>query len=482
MKYQMYINGQWTDAVSGEYYEDYNPYTGEVYAEVANGGAADTKLAIDAAAAALPAWKAVPAVEKRKMLIKLAEIIERRGPELIEALRDETGCTFAVCMMQIAQGAEYVREAASEVHDVHGQIFPSESPDTVNMMWRQPLGVVGSIAPWNATLLLGCRGIAQPLAFGNTLVFKTSADSSVSGGVMIAQMIEEAGFPAGVFNLVTNGPGRSGEIGDVLTSDDRVKGITFTGSTAVGKHLSVQCAEHFKRFHSELGGNCPMVILKDADIDYAVNAASFGRYAHQGQICMGTKRCVVVQDVADEFIEKMVAKAQTLQIGNPAIPSVFIGPLINQSQMDILEKQMARAREQGAKILCGGKKSEGLVYETTVLVMTEDMDIAHEEVFGPVANIIVAKDEDDAVRIANDTEYGLTSAVMSNDLIKAWDVAERLEAGCCHINDSTLIDNPHAPFGGTKASGSGKNGYAAIDELTEVRWVTIQKKPAQYPF
>ncbi len=481
MKYQMYINGQWTDAVCGEFYEDYNPYTGEVYAEVANGGAEDAKLAIDAAEAAFPAWKDTPAVEKRKLLIKAAEILESRKDEYVRALQEETGTALPIAMFQIMNGPEFLREAASQVHDVHGQMFPSESPDTVNMMWRQPMGVVGCISPWNAALLLGLRAIAFPLAYGNTVVFKTSADSSMTGGVMIAQVMEEAGFPAGVFNLVTNGPGRSGGIGDLLTSDDRVRCITFTGSTAVGKQLAVQCAEHFTRFCSELGGNCPLIILNDADVDYAVNAAVFGRYIHQGQICMGTKRFVVEEGIADEFLEKLVVRAKALKYGDPTDPTTIIGPLINQSQMDILINQVETARKQGAKILCGGQE-HGLVYEPTVLIMTEDMDIAHEEVFGPVSNVIIAKDEEDAVRIANDTQYGLSSGIITKDFVKAWEIAERLEAGCCHINDCTMGDDSHAPLGGMKASGSGKNGFMAINEFTEVRWVTIQKKPAQYPF
>ncbi len=481
MKYQMFINGQWTDAVSGEYYEDYNPYTGEVFAEVANGGAEDAKLAIDAAAAAFPAWKDTPAVEKRKLLIKAAEILESRSNEFAAVIRDETGGTLPLCFAQLRDAPEFLREAASQVHDVHGQIFPSESPDTVNMMWRQPMGVVGCISPWNAALLLGMRAIVFPLAYGNTVVFKTSADSSVVG-VMITQVMEEAGFPAGVINLVTNGPGRSGEIGDVLTSDDRVRCITFTGSTSAGQHLAVQCAEHFTRFCSELGGSCPLIVLNDADVDYAVGAAAFGRFIHQGQICMGTKRVVVEEGIADEFLEKMTAKVKSYGYGNPAEPTTIVGPLINQTQMDILVDQVETARKQGAKILCGGKIAEGLVYEPTVLVMTEDMDISQQEVFGPVANIIIAKDADDAVRIANGTQFGLSSAVITKDFIKAWDIAEQLEAGCCHINDTTMGDNVHAPLGGMKASGSGKNGFMAINEFTEVRWVTIQKKPAQYPF
>jgi len=481
MKYQMYINGQWTDAISGEYYEDYNPYTGEVYAEVANGSAEDAKKAIDAAQAAFPAWKDVPPEEKRKMLYRAADIMDRRADEFAEALQKETGAAVPFSLFQRKNGPEFLREAAGMVHNVHGQMFPAESPDTVNMMWRQPMGVIGCIAPWNAAMLLGLRAISFPLACGNTVVYKTSEASSVVGGVMIAQVMEEAGFPAGVFNLVTNGPGRSTEIGDVLTSDDRVRNITFTGSTGVGQHLAIQCAEHFKRFCSELGGNCPLIILDDADLDYAVKAATFGRFIHQGQICMGTKRFVVEKGIADAFLEKLVERVKTLKYGDPTDPDTIIGPLINQQQMDKLIDQVETARKQGAKILCGGQNHD-LIYEPTVLVMTEDMDIAHEEVFGPVANVIIAEDPEDALRIANDTQFGLSSAIITADFPKAWEIAERLEAGICHINDCTMGDDPHAPLGGMKASGTGKNGFMAIEEFTEVRWVTLQKRPAEYFF
>ncbi len=481
MKYQMYINGKWTDAVSGEVYDDYNPFTGEVYAQVANGGEADAKLAVDAAQAAFPAWKDFPPTERRKLLNRAADILESRKEEIILALQEETGATMPICMFQIKNGPEFLREAAAQVENVHGAMFPAESPDCVNMMWRQPMGVVGCISPWNAALLLGLRAIAFPLACGNTVVFKTSEASSVVGGVMIAQAMEEAGFPAGVFNLVTNGPGRSGEIGDVLTGDDRVRCITFTGSTAAGQQLSIQCATNFKRFCSELGGNCPLIILNDADLEYAVNAAAFGRYIHQGQICMGTKRLVVEEGIADSFLEKFVEKAKTLKFGDPTEPDTIIGPLINASQMDKLKRQIETAKSQGAKILCGGQ-AHGLVYEPTVLVMTEEMDIAHEEVFGPVANVIIAQDAEDALRIANDTQYGLSSGIITKDVVKGWKLAERLQAGCCHINDCTMGDDPHAPLGGMKASGSGKNGFMAIEEFTDVRWVTLQKEPAEYPF
>lgn len=480
-KYDMYINGEWIPAISGEYYDDMNPYTGEVYAEVANGSAADVTKAVDAAAAAFPLWKDVQPSEKRKLFIKAAEILESRSDEIARILAEETGAAQPFAKFQVATGPEFLREAASQVYMVQGEIIPSDLPGQTGMVWRQPVGVVGSISPWNAALLLALRAVVFPIAYGNTVVLKTSEASSVAGGVVIAQIFEEAGFPAGVLNLVTTGPGRSSQVGDVLTSDKRVRRITFTGSTNVGRHLAQQCAENLKKICLELGGSCPLIILNDADLDLAVDAATFGRFMHQGQVCMSTKRIIVEEGIADQFISRFTKKVSSLKCGNPLDEDTIIGPLINQAQMNTLLKQMDRAKEQGAKILCGGGH-ERLIYDPTVQIISEDMDIAHEEVFGPVANILIAKDADDAVRIANDTNYGLSSGVITADTLKAVDIAEKLEAGCCHINDSTLHDDPHAPLGGMKDSGYGRNGMHAIDEFTEVRWVTVQRKPRTYLF
>jgi acyl-CoA reductase-like NAD-dependent aldehyde dehydrogenase len=330
-------------------------------------------------------------------------------------------------------------------------------------------------------MLLALRAVSFPIAYGNTVVLKTSEASSIAGGIMLAEVFEEAGFPAGVFNVITNGPGGSSAIGDVLTSDERVRRITFTGSTEIGRHLAIQCAEKLKKICLELGGNCPLIILADADVDYAVNAAAFGRFMHQGQVCMNTKRMIVERPIAEEFITKLTVKAQSLKYGDPREPETIIGPLINEAQLNKLVAQVEQARVQGARITTGGQ-SHGLVFEPTVLVMTEDMDIAHDEVFGPVANVIIADDDKDALRIANATNFGLSSGIITKDTLKAWDYAEKIEAGCCHINDSSLGDETHAPLGGMKDSGWGKNGLMALEEFTEVRWVTLQRKPRKFLF
>ena len=480
--YSMYINGEWVEAESGRLYDDMNPYTGEVFARVADGGAPEAKKAVDAAHEAFPDWSSFSPNERRKLLFRVADLVEKRMDEFSRTLAMETGAAMPFARFQAFTGPEFLREAASQVFEVSGKIFPSQTPKTtVSMMWRQPAGVVASISPWNAAMLLALRGISYPLAYGNTLVHKSSEASSVAGGVLLAEVFEEAGLPKGVLNVITNGPGKSQEIGDVWTSDERVSRINFTGSTEVGRHLTVQAAQNMKKIGCELGGSCPLIVLDDADIDYAVNAATFGRFMHQGQVCMNTKRMILEKGIAKEFTEKLTTRARALKYGNPLDHDTIIGPLINQSQIDKLKKQVARALEQGAQITCGGTY-ERLVYHPTVLVLTEDMDLAQEEAFGPVACILIAEDAEHALKIANDTKFGLSGAVISKDVSKAWELAERINSGVVHINASTLADETHAPLGGTKLSGWGKNGFMAIEEFTEVRWATFNKKPVHFPF
>ena len=482
-EYRMYINGEWIDASSGETFEDYNPYTGEVFAKVASARKEDARKAIDAAAAAFPAWSQTPPGERRMYFLKAADILEKKQKDILTVLNEETGCTFGFAMFQLMFTPGLLREAAAQVHAVTGEIIPADLPGAFFMAWRQPVGVVAGIAPWNAPLILSLRAFVLPLAYGNTTVLKPSSQSPVSGGIIFAEVFEEAGFPKGVFNVVTNGPGYADEVGDELIEDPRVRRLSFTGSTEIGRQLAEKAGRHIKRIALELGGSDPVIILRDADIDYAVNAATFGRFNHQGQICMSSKRIIVEKPVAEEFIEKFVKKAQGLKVGDPREPDTIIGPLINQVQLDKLSSQVEDATKKGAKLLCGGK-SEGLCYYPTVFTnVTADMRVLREEVFGPVAPVIVVEDADEAVRVANDTVYGLSAGVITRDSLKGLAVAEKLESGMVHINDSSIGDEPQVPFGGMKESGYGRHGgRAAIDEFTELRWITIQRTPRLYPW
>jgi len=482
-EYKMYINGEWVDALDRAMYDDYNPYTGEVFARVPSGKRGDARRAIEAAAAAFPAWSNTLPAERQALFLKAADILQKKQNEIVTILAEETGCTFGFAMFQTMFTPGLLREAASQVHNPIGEIIPADLPGAFYMAIRQPVGVVAGIAPWNAPLILSLRAICLPIAYGNTAVLKPSMESSVSGGVVIAEIFHEAGFPKGVLNLVTNGPGGSGEVGDELIENPRVRRINFTGSTSVGRQLAEKAGRHLKRVALELGGQNPLVILRDADVDYAVNAAAFGAFLHQGQICMSVRRIIVEKPIAREFTEKFVKKISAFKVGNPKEPDTIIGPLINKQQFSQVKGNVDAAVRDGAKILCGGK-AEGLCYHPTVLTNVKPgTPFAREETFGPVVSVIEVENEEEAVRAANETAYGLSAGVITRDFVKGLAVAERIETGIVHINDQSVHDEPQVPFGGVKDSGWGRfGGRAALEEFTELRWISMQRTPRQYPF
>jgi len=482
-EYKMYINGEWVDALDRAMYDDYNPYTGEVFARVPSGKRGDARRAIEAAAAAFPAWSNTLPAERQALFLKAADILQKKQNEIVTILAEETGCTFGFAMFQTMFTPGLLREAASQVHNPIGEIIPADLPGAFYMAIRQPVGVVAGIAPWNAPLILSLRAICLPIAYGNTAVLKPSTESSVSGGVVIAEIFHEAGFPKGVLNLVTNGPGGSGEVGDELIENPRVRRINLTGSTSVGRQLAEKAGRHLKRVSLELGGQNPLVILRDADVDYAVNAAAFGAFLHQGQICMSVRRIIVEKPIAREFTEKFVKKISAFKVGNPKEPDTIIGPLINKQQFSQVKGNVDAAVRDGAKILCGGK-AEGLCYHPTVLTNVKpSTPFAREETFGPVVSVIEVENEEEAVRAANETAYGLSAGVITRDFVKGLAVAERIETGIVHINDQSVHDEPQVPFGGVKDSGWGRfGGRAALEEFTELRWISMQRTPRQYPF
>lgn len=482
-EYKMYINGEWVNALDGERYDDYNPYTGEVFAQVPAGKRADARRAVDAAVAAFPAWSHTLPAERQALFLKAADILEKKRDEIITILGEETGCTFGFAMFQVMFTPGLLREAASQEHQANGEIIPADLPGAFYMATRQPVGVVAGIAPWNAPLILSLRAICMPIAYGNTAVLKPSTESAAAGGAVIAEVFHEAGFPKGVLNLVTNGPGGSGEIGDEFIENPKVRRINLTGSSAVGRQLAEKAGRYLKRVALELGGQNPLIILPDADVDYAVNAAAFGGFLHQGQICMSTRRVIVEKPIAKEFTEKFVKKVSTFKVGNPKEPDTIIGPLINTEQFNQVKNSVDAAVRDGAKILCGGK-SEGLCYYPTVLTNVKPgTPFSCEETFGPVVSVIEVKDEEEAVAVANDTQYGLSAAVITRDFAKGLAIAESIESGIVHINDQTVGDEPQVPFGGVKDSGWGRfGGHAALEEFTELRWISIQRTTRQYPF
>lgn len=482
-EYKMYINGEWVDALDGKVYDDFNPYTGEVFAKVPAGKRADAKRAVEAAVEAFPSWSHALPIERQTLFLKAADILEKRQMEIVEILAEETGCTFGFAMFQTMFTPGLLREAAAQVHQPTGEVIPSDTPGAFFMAVRQPVGVVAGIGPWNAPLILSLRSICMPIAYGNTTVLKPSTEAAVAGGVIFAEIFHEAGFPKGVLNLVTNAPGGSDEIGDEFVEHPKVRRINLTGSSAVGRQLAEKAGRHLKRVALELGGQNPLLILKDADIDAAVNAAAFGGFLHQGQICMSTRRIIVEKPVVKEFIDKFVKKVSTFKVGNPKEPDTIIGPIINKHQFEQVKNNVEAAVRDGVKMLYGGK-SEGLCYYPTILTNVKpETDFSCEETFGPVVSIIEVDNTEEAIAVANDTMYGLSSAVFTNDMAKGLAVAERIESGIVHINDQTVHDEPQVPFGGVKNSGWGRfGGKAALEEFTELRWISMQLEPRQYPF
>jgi len=482
-EYKMYINGEWVSALDGETYHDLNPYTGEIFAKVSAGKRADAKRAVEAATAAFPAWSHSLPAERQAMFLKAADILEKKRDDIVAILADETGCTFGFAMFQAGFTPGLLREAAGQVNQPSGEIIPANLPGAFYMSVRQPVGVVAGIAPWNAPLILSLRSICMPIAYGNTAVLKPSTESAAAGGVVLAEVFHEAGFPKGVLNLVTNGPGKSNEIGDEFIENPKVRRINLTGSSAVGRQLAEKAGRYLKRVALELGGQNPMIILRDADIEYAVNAAAFGAFLHQGQICMSTRRIIVETPIAREFTEKFVKKVSTFKVGNPKEPDTIIGPLINQQQLDQVIKNVSTAVQDGAEILCGGK-FEGLCYHPTVMTnVKKGTPFSCEETFGPVVSVIEVENEAEALAVANDTPYGLSAAVVTRDFNKGLAMAEQIESGIVHINDQTVGDEPQVPFGGVKDSGWGRfGGRAALEEFTELRWISMQRTPRHFPF
>lgn len=478
---QMYIDGTFCNAATGATFDDFNPATGEVWAKVADAGREDARRAIEAAHAAFPAWSRLSPIARGKYLTKVAAVLEARAKEIGELLIDEGGGWLGKGAFETGYTPGIYRSAAALTEQVAGEVLPSNY-GKVSMAVRQPVGVVSVIAPWNVPLLLGSRGIAFALALGNTVVLKPSEETPVSGGVVLAQAFEEAGVPKGVLNVVTCSRAHVEEVGDELVGNPRVKSISFTGSTAVGRRIGAQAGGLLKKCCLELGGKDALIVLDDADLERAINAAAFGSFFHQGQICMAVEKIVLHEKIAAEFTERFVAHVKTFKTGDPREPGNIIGPIINQRQLDKIALQVNDAVSRGAKVLTGGRH-KGLFYEPTVLShVTRDMAVCREETFGPVAPLLRVASDDEAIEVANDTEYGLSAGIITRDEQRGLAIAQRLETGMAHVNDSSINDEPWVPFGGVKASGLGRHGgKASLEAFTELRWLTLERGGRPYP-
>jgi acyl-CoA reductase-like NAD-dependent aldehyde dehydrogenase len=375
-----------------------------------------------------------------------------------------------------------LRQAAALAYAPIGTVIPSDT-GAFSMGLRRPVGVVGAIAPWNAALILSARSIAAPLALGNTVVLKPSEWSPVVGGLLWGEIFAEAGLPAGALNVVAHAPGGAQPIGDELVANPAVRRLNFTGSTDTGRKLAEACGRHLKRIVLELGGYNPLLVLADADLDYAVDASVFGSFLHQGQICMSARRIVVERPIADAFVERLVAKTKTLKAGDPKEPDTIIGPLINEDALATVQARVDDAVAKGATVLAGGE-AVGPCYLATVLAdVPADSEFARVETFGPVVAVEVVDSADEAIERANATSYGLSSGILTGDPDRGLALAHRLEAGIVHVNDQPVGDEPQMPFGGVKDSGFGRfGGQAVVDEFTELRWITVQSGSHPFPF
>ncbi len=478
----MLIDGERRTAEGGATFERRNPLDGSVATRAPAATPADAVAAVDAAAKAFTAWSQTGPGERRALLLKAAQALEARTDAFVQAMARETGASAMWAGFNVHLAAGILVEAAALTTQIGGEVIPSDVPGSLAMGVRQAAGVAIGIAPWNAPVILGVRAIATPLACGNTVVLKGS-ELCPQTHALIVEALNEAALPPGVLNFITNAPADAGAVVEAMVAHPAVRRVNFTGSTQVGRLIAQTCAKYLKPVVLELGGKAPLVVLDDADIDAAVSAAAFGAFANSGQICMSTERIVVDAAIADEFVAKFAAKAQSLPLGDPREGPVVLGSVVDMSTVARCNALIDDALAKGATLVCGGRADSTLMPATVLDHVTPAMQIYREESFGPVKAVVRVRGVEEAVATANDNEFGLSSAVFGRDVARAWNVARRIEAGICHVNGPTVHDEAQMPFGGVKASGYGRfGGKAGVEAFTELRWITVQTTPRHYPF
>jgi acyl-CoA reductase-like NAD-dependent aldehyde dehydrogenase len=462
------IGGKDVPAASGRTEEDVNPFTGEAYARVAAAGPEDVRRAVDAAEAAFEGWAAFSPFARRAILLKAADIMNGKAEQVAEMMANEAGGTRPWAMFNAGLAADMLREAAAAVTAPRGEVLTSQQEGVLGMAVREPLGVVAAFAPWNAPVILGVRAVAAPLAAGNTVVVKASEDAPVACALFVADVLREAGLPDGVVNVVTNAREDAAEIAETLIADPRVRAVNFTGSTGVGRIIGTHAARHLKPAVLELGGKNAVVVLEDADLDYAVDAATFGVFMNAGQICMSGDRILVHASLAEEFCRRFAAKVASLPSGDPTRPETVIGPLVTADAARRVAALVRDAVDKGATVLTD---------------VPEDADLYHAEAFGPVCVVSTFTTDDEAVALANDTDNGLTCGIITENATHGLKLARRIRTGIVHVNDQSVGDEPQAPFGGVKASGYGRfGGRWGVEAFSATRWVTVATEHAHYPF
>ncbi|GAA0370956.1 aldehyde dehydrogenase family protein [Streptomyces blastmyceticus] len=475
-----YIDGEWRAGTGSWDIVDFNPYDGEKLASITVAGVDEIDQAYRAAERAQKQWGATNPYTRRLVFERALRVVDEREAELAAAITAECGGTAVKAAFELHLVREFLREALHLALRAEGRILPSPDDTKENRLYRLPVGVVGVISPFNFPFLLSIKSVAPALALGNAVVLKPHQNTPICGGGLVAKVFEEAGLPAGVLNVVVTD---IAEIGDALIEHPVPRVISFTGSDKVGRHVATVAASHFKRTVLELGGNSALIVLDDADVDYAVDAAVFSRFIHQGQVCMAANRVLVDRSVEAEFTEKFVAKVKTLKVGDPGDPATHIGPLINAGQAEAINTLLDQTVADGATALLRGTTSGTLVAPSVLTGLPADSPILTQEIFGPVALIIPFDGEEEAVRIANATPYGLSGAVHTGDVERGVRIAKRIDTGMIHVNDGTVHDEAIVPFGGEKHSGVGRlNGDAMVDVFTTTKWISIQHGRSRFPF
>jgi acyl-CoA reductase-like NAD-dependent aldehyde dehydrogenase len=472
------IAGQARPATGGAVFERRSPFTGETVSRVAAATLEDADAAVAAAQAAFPAWAALGPGERRAHLLEAARLLEANRDRFM-AMAVETGATADWYGFNVKLAANMLRDAAGMTTQIKGEVIPSDVPGSFAMALRQPCGVVLGIAPWNAPIILGTRALAMPLACGNTVVLKAS-ENSPAVHALIGEVLQQAGLGDGVVNVISNAPADAAAIVERLVANPAVRRVNFTGSTHVGRIIGQLAAKHLKPAVLELGGKAPLLVLDDADLDQAVAASAFGAYFNQGQICMSTERLVVDERIADDFAARLAAKVATLKAGLPG--QAVLGSLIDAAAGERIMSLVQDAVDKGAVLLAGGQLDGSVMQPVLLDRVTPAMRLYREESFGPVAVILRGQGDEELLRLANDSEFGLSSAIFSRDVSRALNLAQRVESGICHINGPTVHDEAPMPFGGVKSSGYGSFGSSAsIEHFTQLRWVTMQNGPRHYP-
>ena len=477
-----YIAGSWQQGKDDSVNTNTNPFNGDTLVEIQQATEKQLDEAYQAANKAQQAWAKQTPAERAAVLYKVVNIFDERQEEIVDWLIKESGSTRIKAMAEFGNARAITLESASFPSRVHGEIRPSNTPGKENYIYREPMGIIAVISPWNFPLHLTQRSIAPALALGNAVVLKPASDTPITGGLLFAKIFEEAGLPKGLLNVVV---GAGSEIGDAIVTHDIPSFVSFTGSTSVGKHIGelANGGDYIKQVALELGGNSPFVVLKDADIEQAVKAAAFGKFLHQGQICIAINRIIVEDEIYDDFVARFLAHVKTLKVGDPSKEDTAVGPIINEKQVKSLKEKIAQAQEEGANMILSGDIDGQVVPPHIFTDVTREMDLSRNEVFGPLVGIIRAKDEDDALSIANDSMYGLSSAVFTQDMAKGLRFARGIRAGMTHINDVSVNDESNVPFGGEKNSGIGRfNGEWVLEEFTRTHWISMQNEPRQYPF